>query len=103
MYDSKCITHCNCIIHLSLRLEINKIRYSFFRNQPEICEILLGKGASINAVNKGGCSTLHVAVNKQQVKCVKTLLHHKCDVNIQVFNLAYTCSFIITKCLMRKG
>ncbi len=54
------------------------------RNQPDVCEFLLSQGAGINAVNKGGCSTLHVAVNKQQVKCMKTLLQHKCDVNIQV-------------------
>ena len=67
------------------------ILYTFCSNQPEICEFLLSKGARINTVNKGGCSTLHVAVNKQQVKCVKILLRHRCDVNIQViisqFNL----------------
>ncbi len=55
-----------------------------FRNQPEICELLLSKGANIDAVNNGGCSTLHVAVNKQQIKCVKTLLRHRCNVNTQV-------------------
>ena len=54
------------------------------RNQPEITELLLQKGALVNALNKGGCSTLHVAVNKQHVKCVQVLLKHKADVNIQV-------------------
>lgn len=46
-------------------------------------DILLQNGANINAVNKGGCSTLHVAVNKQHLDCVKVLLDHNCDVNIQ--------------------
>ena len=57
---------------------------SAFRNQAEITGLLLSKGANINALNNGGCSTLHVAVNKQQVRCVRVLLAHKCDINIQV-------------------
>ena len=54
------------------------------RNQPEVLQLLLSKGAKINALNNGGCSTLHVAVNKQHVACVRALLNHGCDVNIQV-------------------
>jgi len=46
-------------------------------------ELLLDNGANINAVNNGGCSTLHVAVNKQHLDCVKVLLDRGCDVNIQ--------------------
>jgi E3 ubiquitin-protein ligase mind-bomb len=45
----------------------------------------LQKNSNINCTNKNGCTTLHVAVNKQHVNCVKVLLKFKCDVNIQVF------------------
>lgn len=50
-------------------------------------ELLLKKGAQINALNNGGCSTLHVAVNKQHAECVRILLKNKCNVNIQVNKL----------------
>lgn len=46
-------------------------------------ELLLSRGAAINAVNNGKCSALHVAVNKQHAQCVKVLLRHHCDVNLQ--------------------
>lgn len=46
-------------------------------------EYLLKKTAHIDATNKGRCSALHVAVNKQHVQCVKVLLKHNCNVNIQ--------------------
>lgn len=71
-----------------------------YRNQPEITELLLQKGAGIDALNKGGCSTLHVAVNKQHLKCVKVLLKHKCNVNIQVsscFSSTYY-QFLVCQC-----
>ena len=47
-------------------------------------ELLLKKGAAIDALNNGECSTLHVAVNKQHLDCVRVLLQHKANVNIQV-------------------
>jgi len=47
-------------------------------------ELLLSRGARINALNNGECSTLHVAVNKQHLECVRVLLTHRADVNIQV-------------------
>ena len=53
------------------------------RNQPEIMKILLDNSANVNAINDGGCSTLHVAVNKQHLDCVKVLLNYNCNVNIQ--------------------
>lgn len=46
-------------------------------------ELLLSRGAAINAVNNGRCSALHVAVNKQHAQCVRVLLRHHCDVNLQ--------------------
>ena len=51
------------------------------------------KGAVIDALNNGECSTLHVAVNKQHLDCVKVLLQHKANVNIQVSFMEYpSCS-----------
>lgn len=47
-------------------------------------ELLLRKNATINVVNKGRCSALHVAVNKQHAACVKVLIKYNCDINIQV-------------------
>jgi len=49
--------------------------------------LLLQSGAQVNAVNSSQCSALHIAVNKQHVRCVQVLLRHGCDVNVQV-----TCS-----------
>lgn len=46
-------------------------------------ELLLSRGASIDALNNGKCSALHVAVNKQHKYCVSTLLNHNCNVNLQ--------------------
>ena len=56
----------------------------FLRNQCQVMELLLKKGAGIDALNNGECSTLHVAVNKQHLDCVRVLLLHKANVNIQV-------------------
>ena len=47
-------------------------------------KLLLKKGASINAQNKKGLSTIHIAVNKRKGVYVKILLEHHCDINIQV-------------------
>jgi len=46
--------------------------------------LLLQSGAQVNTVNSSQCSALHIAVNKQHVRCVQVLLHHGCDVNTQV-------------------
>ena len=55
-------------------------------------ELLLKKGAIIDALNNGECSTLHVAVNKQHLDCVRVLLQHGANVNIQVRpNKKYVC------------
>jgi len=47
-------------------------------------EVLLQKKANLNSLNNGDCSTLHVAVNKQHLECVRVLLRHRANVNIQV-------------------
>ncbi|XP_067951566.1 E3 ubiquitin-protein ligase MIB2-like [Watersipora subatra] len=56
---------------------------SAYLNQPDMLKLLLERGSNVNAVNEGGCSTLHVAVNNQHLNCVKVLIEHDCDVNIQ--------------------
>ncbi|XP_067951562.1 uncharacterized protein [Watersipora subatra] len=59
------------------------LHYSAYLNQPDIMKLLLERGSNVNAVNEGGYSTLHVAVNNQHLNCVKVLIEHDCDVNIQ--------------------
>jgi ankyrin repeat protein len=54
--------------------------YIFSRNQAEVMDILMRKGAQINSLNNGGCSSLHVAVNKQHLECAKILLRYKCQI-----------------------
>ena len=46
--------------------------------------LLLQYGAQVNAVNSSQCSALHIAVNKQHIRCVHVLLRYGCDVNVQV-------------------
>ena len=53
-------------------------------NQPEVSGVLLSHGATVDALNKGLCSSLHVAVSKQHPRCVDILLRHRCNANIQV-------------------
>ena len=54
-------------------------------NKPEVMELLLKKSTSgMNAVNKTGRTSLHVAVCKQNADCVRLLLKYRCDVNVQV-------------------
>lgn len=54
------------------------------RNQPAVIDMLLTHGMNVNIVNKSQCSALHIAVNKQFRQCVKVLLCHQCDPNLQV-------------------
>jgi len=55
------------------------------RNKPVVMELLLKKSTSaMNVVNKAGRTSLHVAVCKQHVDCVRVLLNYHCDVNVQV-------------------
>ncbi|CAF0788949.1 unnamed protein product [Didymodactylos carnosus] len=61
------------------------LHYSCFGNQSDCMDLLISKGADINSVNLTGCSTLHIAVNKQFLTCTKILLkyQHQLDINLQ--------------------
>lgn len=54
-------------------------------------DLLLKAGADRDATNKGSCTALHVAINKQHVNCVRVLLKWKCNTNIQVKDVKYNC------------
>ncbi len=49
-----------------------------------VMEQLIKKGAVIDSTNRGRCTPLHVAVNKQFFACVQVLLKYGCNVNVQV-------------------
>jgi len=50
-------------------------------------DLLLKKSTSgMNATNNAGRTSLHVAVVKQHPDCVRVLLKHRCDVNVQVIH-----------------
>jgi ankyrin repeat protein len=54
-------------------------------NQPHVLEHLLMKARlNPNLVNANGVTALHVAVNKQYLKCVQVLVKYDCNPNIQV-------------------
>ena len=56
-----------------------------YSGKPEVMDLLLKKSTSgMNAVNKAGRTSLHVAACKQHADCVRVLLKYRCDVNIQV-------------------
>jgi E3 ubiquitin-protein ligase mind-bomb len=62
------------------------LHYACFGNQPDCILLLLSKGADINSINSTGCSSLHIAINKQLLICTKRLLEHQqppIDVNLQ--------------------
>lgn len=58
--------------------------FVFIRDQPDVMLLLLQAGAQVNALNTSQCSALHIAINKQHVRCVRVLLQYNCDVNVQV-------------------
>ncbi|XP_011869130.1 PREDICTED: E3 ubiquitin-protein ligase MIB2-like [Vollenhovia emeryi] len=59
------------------------LHYAAFGNRLLIMELLLSRGAAINAVNDSKCSALHVAVNKRHENSVRMLLWYECHVNLQ--------------------
>jgi len=60
---------------------------------------LLVKGCTsgMNLVNKAGRTSLHVAVCKQHVDCVRILLKFRCDVNVQVPIMVLSLHYVSNK------
>jgi len=56
----------------------------YFRCNPEIIDMLIEKGIQLDSQNLSGWTALHYAVFQQQPECMRKLIHHGCDVNIQV-------------------
>ena len=66
-------------------------------------ELLLKKSTSgMNAVNKAGRTSLHVAVCKQHADCVRVLLKYRCDVNLQVRPISSTAYFSVCYYILRE-
>lgn len=60
------------------------VHHSVFRkDKPRVLEILLANGPWFDLVNFKMTSVLHLAVQREHINCVKTLVEHGCNVNIQ--------------------
>jgi E3 ubiquitin-protein ligase mind-bomb len=58
--------------------------YAAYGKQAAMMELLLKKStAAMNAVNSNSRTSLHIAVCKEHVECVRVLLAYRCDVNTQ--------------------
>ena len=57
-----------------------------FRSDPMILELLIAKGAQLDSRDHIGRTALHFAVNLEGSECLRLLIHHGCDINIQVIS-----------------
>ena len=85
---------------VKIRKNDSEIFMFIYSNQPEVMELLIKKGAIIDSTNRGRCTPLHVAVNKQFPVCVQVLLKYGCDVNVQVSRSKYI-MFCIWHCKVK--
>ncbi len=56
----------------------------YFRCNHEIIDMLIERGIQLDSQNLSGWTALHYAVFQQQPECMRKLIHHGCDINIQV-------------------
>ena len=71
----------NCVRERG-ELDVALIAYSAYAEQrPEIEDLLLRSGTSVQGKALGGASTLHLAANKGYVELAAVLLNHGADVN----------------------
>ncbi|XP_071640972.1 uncharacterized protein [Temnothorax longispinosus] len=73
----------HCDVNLQDKDGNTPLHLAVSRNQPEIMDLLLSRGAAINTVNIVRRSALHIAVINQHVQYVRVLLRYHCDVNLQ--------------------
>ncbi|KAH6934284.1 hypothetical protein HPB50_022864 [Hyalomma asiaticum] len=61
------------------------LHYAVYGNKPEMLELLINSGADVNIRNKRKYTPIHVAVNKQHVRCVRVLTNYsgRLDANAQ--------------------
>jgi len=52
-------------------------------NDTEICRLLLGKGANVNACQQGGFTPLHAAAQNGNSEMVQLFLSHGAEVNVR--------------------
>ena len=56
----------------------------FLRCQPEILEILIERGAQLDALNQTKNSPFDIAIYNQFTSCARLLIQHGCNVNLKV-------------------
>lgn len=59
--------------------------FKIYRNEPDIIELLVEKGAQLDSQNNGGMTAVHSAVCCQYTDCLLLLIKLGCDVNLEVF------------------
>ena len=54
------------------------------RSAPKILEMLIEAGVKLNSTTSSGETALDIAVAKEYKVCAELLIHHGCNVNLQV-------------------
>jgi membrane-bound acyltransferase YfiQ involved in biofilm formation len=63
-------------------LELTPLSWAVLGNRAEAVDLLIRRGADVNAVNKDGGTPLHIAAFLGHEKVVDTLVHHGANVNV---------------------
>ena len=95
------------------------LEYASICNRPEMIEILIKKGASLDMFNIEGDHPVHISVRESHKECVKIFLRNGVDVNLKqkfdvdsgIYNYRYTPLHIaisnnnkdMVKFLLKKG
>lgn len=59
------------------------LMYAVLGNQPKICELLLGMGASVNLTDYSGASSILWATYQSKIEVMKVLLRYGADITVQ--------------------
>lgn len=73
------------------------VHHAAFGDEPAVVQLLAQAGADLNARNKRRQTALHIAVNKDHVGVVRTLLELSCHPSLQVSHLSqgYICYSVL--------